>query len=148
MTLERIIADVNAEEAEARSLMAGLLWLYDKARTDESLAKADKNNLGDKLKAFLQLNPELRLWDGERGYEAFLQERRVPGHTYDHVAIRENNPALWERLIAANCLRIDHAAAVAAGLYGDAKRYEVPAGTTTALQVVKVRERKAKVAEA
>lgn len=140
MTLRDIAADIEAEEAQARADAIDMLWLYDKERAAESKAKGRKDNLGEKLRSYLQLHEGERLWDGERGFEGYMQSKRG-ARECDLRALYEGNKALFEQLLYTGCLEVNEKALKTAGaLVGGVERYMTPYGTTQSLQVVKVKE--------
>lgn len=140
MTLDKLIADVTAEEAQADRKAIENIKRYDVERANEQQAKAQKDAAGNVIKDYLRTHPEVtELVDGEWGLRAFMETRRSKGHKYDLVAIIENNPKLWERIVSVRALTLDHDIAEANGLGDEIKRYELPNGETQALQVKPVK---------
>lgn len=140
MTLDKLIADVDAEEAQADRKAIAAIKAYDVERANEQQAKAQKDAHGNTLRDWFRTHPEeMELVDGEWGLRAFMETRRHGGHKYDLVAIIENNPALWTRLVSVRALTLDHDIAEANGLADEIKRYELPNGETQALQVKAIR---------
>ena len=105
----------------------------DAANAYEKVAKP----LNERIKRYHQLNPDVELIDSEHGLIAMFVNRKLPGHKYDFVAIRDGNAGLLARLVAVGALRVDHDAAEAADLGGEVRRYEVPSGESVALIVVR-----------
>jgi hypothetical protein len=136
--LTDLIAEVEAEGMVDQAGVEALLLPYRDNQDAAALYGKEAGRLGKIIKEWLVLNPGLDLADGEHGLVARLQTRKLPGHKYDLVAIIENNPALFARLISTRALRVDHDAAVAADLGGEVKKYEIPAGETSALLVVRL----------
>src|SRR5690348_7183130 len=99
MTLDKLIADVNAEEAQADRDAIASIKSYDVERANEQQAKAQKDAHGNTLRDYFKLHPEEReLVDSEWGLRAFMQ----PGgrvNVYEHPnVVRETNPKLYARL--------------------------------------------------
>lgn len=138
MTLDNLIAEVNAEEAADQARIEALVEPYWSNQKAQNLYGKEAGALGKKIKEWFALHPDVdELVDGEHGLTARIQNRRLPGHKYDLVAIIENNPALFARLVSVRALSIDHDLAIAAGLSGEIKKYEIPAGESAALIVVR-----------
>lgn len=138
MTLDDLIAQVDAEETAEQERIESLLEPYRNNQDAQNLYGKEAAKLGARLKEWLALHPEVEeIVDGEHGLVGRLQTRKLPGHRYDLVSIIENNPALFARLISVRALRVDHELAVAAGLGPEIKKYEVPAGETAALIVAR-----------
>lgn len=137
MTLNDIAKEIDAAEDADQQRIEALLEPY-RANQDAALLYGkEAGALGKRIKEWLALHPDAELVDGEHGLTARLQTKKLPGHKYDLVAIIENNPALFARLVSTRALRIDHDAAIAADLGGEVKKYEIPAGETSALIVVR-----------
>lgn len=126
-------AEALSDQARAEAL---LLPYRDNADAVHAYEKVVKP-LRAQIMEYHQLNPDTELVDQEHGLVAKFVSRKLPGHKFDLVAIIENNPALFARLISVRALRVDYDAAIAADLGGEIKKYEVPAGETTALIVVR-----------
>ena len=135
--LADLIKEVEAEGLVDQAGVEALLEPYRNNQDAANIYGKEAGKLGKIIKEWLALNPGLELADGEHGLVARLQTKKLPGHKYDLVAIRDNNPALFARLVATASLRIDHDAAVAADLGGEIKRYEIPIGETSALLVTR-----------
>ncbi len=134
--LSGFMAELNAEDDLATKEATRNLKVYDVERSNEKEAKDHKNAAGSVIKGWFLTHPdETELVDGEWQLRAFMQTRKLPGHHYDAIAIRDNNPGLFARLAATGCLRIDHDVAVAQGLEAEIKRYKLPSGETQALIV-------------
>lgn len=134
--LADFMASIAAEEDADQARIELLLEPYRNNQDAQNLYGKEAKALGARIKEWLALHPEVEeITDGEHGLTARLQTRRLPGHAYDLVAIIENNPALFARLVSTRALRIDHDLAIAAGLGGEVGRYEVPVGETAALIV-------------
>lgn len=133
------LADYLAQDAaEALSDQAhieALLEPYRDSQDASNLYGKMAGEYGAQIKQWLQLNPDIELVDQEHGLSAKLKTRKLPGHKYDLVAIIENNPALFARLVSTRALLINHDVAVAVGLGGELKKYAEPSGETTALEV-------------
>ena len=133
--LAGFLDDLDAEETAEQARIEALLEPYRDSRDASNLYGKMAGEYGEQIKSWMQLNPDVEVADPEHGLTARLQTRRLPGHFYDLVAIIENNPALFARLVSTRALRIDHAAALAADLGGEIKPYAIPSGETTALIV-------------
>lgn len=139
MTNADPLAEYKAQDAaEALSDQArveALLEPYRDSQDASNLYGKMAGEYGAQIKQWLALNPDIELMDQEHGLSAKLKTRKLPGHHYDLVAIIENNPALFARLVSTRALLVNHDAAVAMGLGGELKRYEEPAGETSTLEV-------------
>ena len=133
--LADLIAEVEAEGMDDQASIEALLEPYRNNQDASLLYGKEAGKLGKRIKEWLALNPGLELVDGEHGLVATLQTKKLPGHKYDLVAIIENNPALFARLVSTRALQVDHDKAVAADLAGELKRYAIPVGETSALIV-------------
>ena len=136
--LQSLFADVDAEESAERAQVEALLLPYRDAADASTLYSKSAQTYGATIKRWLEMHPDETLTDGEHGLTARLQSRRLPGQRWDLLAIRENNPALYHQLEMLGCLSVD-AKAVAAHIddLAGLKRYELPAGETSALIVVR-----------
>lgn len=134
--LARLIAETEEEEAQADRDAIASIKAYDVARANRDQGAEDMKAPGEVLRNYFRSHPDEReLVDGEWNLRAYMETRRSKGHKYDLVAIIENNPALWERLVSVRALTLDHDIAEANGLGDEIKRYELPNGETQALQV-------------
>ena len=133
--LAGFLADLDTEEKQEEASIEKLLRPYhDNADASTAYGKTAAKD-GKRIKEWLALNPGIDLYD-DTGLRAYLQTKRVAGHKFDLVAIIENNPALFDRLVSTRSLLVDYDKAVASDLGGELKRYEIPMGETSALQVV------------
>lgn len=138
MTLEDIAREIAGAEDEDQARIEALVEPYWSNQKAQNLYGKEAGALGKKIKEWFALHPDVdELVDGEHGLTARIQTRRLPGHKYDLVAIIENNPALFARLVSVRALSVDHDLAVAAGLSGEIKKYEIPAGESAALIVTR-----------
>ncbi len=134
--LSGFMAELDAEEDAATKEATRNLKVYDVERSNEKEAKDHKDAAGSVIKGWFLTHPdETELVDGEWQLRAFMQTRKLPGHRFDLVAIIENNPALFARLVSERALSVDYDKALASGLDGELKRYAMPSGETQALIV-------------
>ena len=139
--LQSLFADVDAEESAERAQVEALLEPYRDAADASTLYSKSAQTYGATIKRWLEMHPDKILEfvnDHEKVFVGSLQSRRLPGQRWDLLAIRENNPALYHQLEMLGCLSVD-AKAVAAHIddLAGLKRYELPAGETSALIVVR-----------
>ncbi len=132
--LSGFMAELNAEETKDQARIEDLLEPYRDNQDAATRFGNEAKKSGKQIKEWLALNPGLDLYD-DKGFHAYLQTKRIAGHNYDLVAIIENNPALFARLVSTRSLTIDHDKAEASDLGGEIKKYEIPTGETSALQV-------------
>lgn len=135
MTLNDIAAQIDAEELSRQAEVEALLEPYRDSQDASNLYGKMAADYGIQIKEYLQLNPDVELVDSEHGLTATLGTMKLPGYKYDLVAIIENNPTLWQRLVSTRSLSINHDVAKAQGLEGELKRYALPAGQTSRLIV-------------
>ncbi len=135
--LAGFLKELDEEALTEQARVEGLLESYRDNQDAANRFSKEAAALGAQIKQFLQLNPDVELYDEKANLSARLQTRRLPGHFFDFIAIRDGNTALLNRLIACGALTVNWEAAKAQGLDGELRRYEIPVGETTALQVVR-----------
>ena len=108
MTLEDMIAGVDAEELDARrAAVEALAPAY--RYKQERLAATDSEKLAQEpIRAFFQVHPEEReLWDDERGLKAVMRPGGfTPGYDAP-AAIKEREASLYRRLEELGCFALD-----------------------------------------
>lgn len=139
--LARLIAETDAEEAQADANAVAAIKAYDVERANEQQAKAQKDAAGNVLRDYFKTHPdETELVDHEWGLRAFMQ----PGgrtNVYEHPnVVRETNPKLYARLEQLGVFRFDDDAvkkALADGLltHGDLDGFAHEGSRTPSLQV-------------
>lgn len=113
---------------------------YVAARREAGLHKKAQDMAGARLKEYLAAHPGERPYDEETQHEAFLQTKRTAGG-YDVVSMPDGL-ILWAA--RHGCLQVDAKALDALegkfieGL--DMKKFALPGGETTSLQVVRKEE--------
>lgn len=111
MTLDDLIASVDAEESEARLKAVAAIKAYAVARDNEQMDKAAKDTAGNVLRDYFRTHPdETELADTEWGLRSWMQNG---GRTnvYDHPnAIKAANPRLYARMEELGLFRLDDAA--------------------------------------
>lgn len=135
MTIAR---DNHAQEPAAYSEADAILIMrgFVEARARAVDAKKGQDAIGDQLRSYLEQNGG-RLYDGETGWEAKLQEREGPA-TYDVLSMDD---ALVLAAAHAGALNVD--AKVVAALRGktawvdEIARHKMPGKPSTALIVAK-----------
>lgn len=122
-----------------RAMLAEVLPEYLAARAERMAAEKRERKAADLLRSWLQASGERELIDGESGMGVRLQERQG-SPAYDALAIREHDPALWQRLLDLGCVSVNHAAVKAqedAGQIAGLERYRMPGRVTVSLVPVK-----------
>lgn len=138
MTLEE--AQEVFEEAgviQTQASLEGMLDDYAGFREAKTECEKRMGQMSPLMKKWLDEHPDEELVDGEHGWRGYLQPRR--GATpYDLVAIRKQDPLLFERLLDLGCLVVNGAAVVAQGAQvAGIKKYAGPRPVTYSLQVEK-----------
>ncbi|MDR7495298.1 MAG: hypothetical protein QN190_14135 [Armatimonadota bacterium] len=121
-----------------RAILADVLPEYLAARAERLAAEKRERRAAELLRSWLRANGERELIDAETGLGVRLRERQG-APAYDAVAIRERDPALWQRLVDLGCVAVDHRAVRAqerAGQIGGLDPYRIPGSVTEALIVV------------
>jgi hypothetical protein len=134
------MTDVHVERTQ-REMMASVLPDYLAARAERLAAERREKAAAELLRSWLRASGERELIDAETGIGVRLQERQG-APAYDAIAIREHDPALWQRLIDLGCVTVEHRAVVAqekAGQIAGLDRYRVPGPVSEALVVVEHR---------
>lgn len=120
------------------AMLREVLPEYLAARAERLAAERRERKAADLLRSWLRASGERELVDGETGVGVRLQERRG-APSYDALALRERDPALWHRLLELGCVTVDHRAVQAqerAGQIAGLDRYRMPGPVTEALVVV------------
>lgn len=138
MTLEEI-----RETFEEGGIIATQAFLEGKLKDLFELRVANRKTenfiagLVEMIMLWMNANPGESLVDGERGYKGYLQPRQ--GATpYDLVALREQDPLLFQRLLNLGCLTVNAKAVAAQGVQvAGVSKYAGPRPVTYSLQVVK-----------
>jgi len=145
MTLDDLIAGVDAEEAAATRDAIKAIKAYDVARSNEQLDKAQKDAAGNTLRDYFRTHQdETELVDEEWGLRAFMQ-RGGRTNVYEHPnVLKAQNPKLYERLETLGVFRFDDEAvkkALAEGqlTHGDLAGFAHEGERSPSLQVRELR---------
>ncbi len=106
--LAGFMADLDAEEADARRAAVASIKAYDVERSNEATAKAAKDGHGVTLRNWLLTHPdEQELVDSEWNLRAYMQFGGRIAYYDPPSAIKAVNPKLWARLEELGVFRID-----------------------------------------
>jgi hypothetical protein len=140
VTLEEIRETFeDAGVIATQASLEGMLDDYAGCREAKAECENRMGQMSPMFKKWLDENPDEDLHDGEHGWRGYLQERR--GATpYDLVAIRKNDPLLFQRLLDTGCLMVNAKAVIAQGAQvAGISKYAGPRPVTYSLQVDKTR---------